>query len=294
MMNKVYNFIKTLLRSAAIAIVILNVWILLFSIYEYHSSWNNFEWCNEPQLLLPEENNRNRSIVMIHGFGGSPFDFKPLAKELQQQGFTVRIPILPGQNKDFFAYNRGTFDANFFEKWLYDILMEEQKRFGKKPYLVGFSMGGTLSTILAKQQQVSKLVLIAPFYSLPQNNDLIVAINQTLGFILPVVPKVANGQVYSVVGHNAYKPGTFLVSSFAFLQLNTLAVKARSIAPQLDIPIFIVASSNDKVASFTKIQELFARNSHAEIHDYPDSNHIMLYDYPHKKIILDILSFVTK
>ncbi|WP_372367399.1 alpha/beta hydrolase [Candidatus Uabimicrobium sp. HlEnr_7] len=278
-----------------ISIVIFNILMLIFAIYEYKVSWGkNENWCTQGQTLEPLKKNRKRSIIMIHGFGGSPFDFKPLALRLQEEGFTIRIPIMAGQNKNYFAYNRGQFSSEFFIAWLHDIIDEENERFDNKPYLVGFSMGGTVSTVVAQEENVEKLILLAPYYSLPIQNNTIVTINKVLGLIMPIVPKRASGQVNSDEGRNRYIPGTFIVSSLAFLQLNDLAIEARKIAPQLALPIFIAASKNDGVASFEKINDLFSKNTFTKIKEYPKSNHIMLYDYDFEEIIKDVVSFCVK
>ncbi|MEX2666524.1 alpha/beta hydrolase [Candidatus Uabimicrobium amorphum] len=277
-----------------VMLVIFNIWIFVFAIYEYSVSWGeNTSWCTEEQLLKPEQDSR-RCVVMVHGFGGSPFDFKPLASQLAKNGFLVRIPIMPGQTKDYLAYNRGKFTHAFFIKWLREIIKEEQERFGRKPYLIGFSMGATLSTVLAAEDGIDKLVLIAPFYSLPKYHNALVNFNKLFGFVLPVVPKLASGQLYSKEGRNTYIPGTFLVSSLAFRQLNFLASEAIDVAPKLSIPTLIVASRNDKVISFAKINELFSQHSNVTINEYPRSNHIMLYDYECDAIIADVVSFCNE
>ena len=109
-----------------------------------------------------------------------------------------------------------------------------------------------------------------------------------------MVPKLASGQLYSKEGRNTYVPGTFLVSSLAFRQLNFLALEAIEAAPQLSVPTFIAASRNDKVISFAKITELFSQHNNVTINEYPRSNHIMLYDYECDAIIADVVSFCNE
>lgn len=293
-MAKLYRYLKKTVMFFIVTLVIFNILMFVFAVYEYSVSWGeNSSWCTKEQVLKSDKE-RQRTVILVHGFGGSPFDFKPLALRLKKSGFFVRIPIMPGQTKDYFAYSRGQYSSTFFTKWLREIIKEEQKRFDTKPYLVGFSMGGTLSTILAAQEEVEKLVLIAPFYSLPQHHDAVVGINKLFGFILPVVPKLASGQLYSKQGRNSYIPGTYLVSALGFRQLHFLTLDAIDVAPQLSCPTFIAASRNDKVISFAKIEELFSKHNNVTVKEYPRSNHIMLYDYDCDEIIADIVSFCNE
>ena len=182
-MTKLYRYLKKTVMFLIVILVIFNILMFVFAVYEYSVSWGeNSSWCTDEQVLNPEKT-RQRTVIMVHGFGGSPFDFKPLALQLKKMGFFVRIPIMPGQTKDYFAYSRGQFSPTFFIKWLGEIIEEEQQRFGTKPYLVGFSMGGTLSTVLAAEGGIEKLILVAPFYSLPQHHDTVVSFNKLFGFI---------------------------------------------------------------------------------------------------------------
>lgn len=99
------------------------------------------DWLVSPQILNPETNTVNRSVILIHGFVGSPFDLKPLAKPLCDKGFRVVIPVVPEQTKETPILKRGKYTPDNYIKWLSKIVNTETKLLNKKPYLVGFSMG---------------------------------------------------------------------------------------------------------------------------------------------------------
>jgi carboxylesterase len=238
---------------------------------------------------------RERSVILVHGFTGSPFDFKTLAMRLSQAGFYVVIPVVPGQTRGTFAYERGSYTPKFYEDWLSKLVEKENVRFGKKPYMVGFSLGGALATIMASRGGVARLVLLAPYYSLPQMNNLIVSMTRVMKHVIPIVPKFSKGQINDPVGYGSYEPGSLIVSLSAFNQLQELAAAARRVIPEaLSVPTLIIASPHDKVASFARTESLFSAAQHTMIKEYIRSNHILLYDYDRDSIITEILNFLEK
>ncbi|MFC1895360.1 alpha/beta hydrolase [Thermodesulfobacteriota bacterium] len=250
------------------------------------------DWLISSQVLNPEANTRNRSVILIHGFVGSPFDFKPLAEPLCNKGFRVVIPVVPEQTKATPAFKRGKYTPEKYIKWLSEIVDDETKLFNKKPFLAGFSMGGALSTVVAARGTVDKLVLLAPFYSLPNANDLLWAVSRVLRWGIPVVPKFTRGKINDPEGYKRYAPGSYAISLNAFRELQELAVVAKESIEMISIPVLILGSPHDEVASFSVTKELFGSKSNTSIREFPESNHILLYDFDHRQIIQNILEFL--
>jgi len=46
------------------------------------------------------------AILMVHGFTGSPVSIRPWAESLHREGFTVRVPRLPGHSRTWEEMNR--------------------------------------------------------------------------------------------------------------------------------------------------------------------------------------------
>ena len=48
------------------------------------------------------------ACLLLHGFGGSPFEMSPVAESLEQSGFSTVCPTLPGhcQDEKSFAQTR--------------------------------------------------------------------------------------------------------------------------------------------------------------------------------------------
>ena len=270
---------------------------LIMAIWTFRETSSHGEtkqgWIVSSQELHPAGPAVERSIILIHGFVGSPFDYRPVAERLRKRGFRVVIPLVPGQMRSSLAYKRGDYTPRFYVDWLAGLVDLETKHFDKKPYLVGFSMGGALCTVVASMGRVDKLVLLAPFYSLPYANDLLWNLSKGLKWVIPLVPKVAKGRINDPEGYGRYAPGSMIVSLRAFNRLEELAALARQRAPNIVIPTLVLGSPNDQVASFVLTKEIFALQANVGFIEYPRSNHVLLYDYDCEEVMESMIGFLT-
>ncbi|MCK4502220.1 MAG: alpha/beta fold hydrolase [Desulfuromonadales bacterium] len=117
---------------------------------------------NLPFLLAPANPN-GRAVLLIHGFGASPREMRPLGDMLLQHNFTVYGARLPGH---------GTTPADLATRtageWLATVNRNYQSLIdtGHSVTIVGLSTGALLTLKLALQQQPDKLILLAPFLKL--------------------------------------------------------------------------------------------------------------------------------
>ncbi len=99
------------------------------------------------------------AILAVHGYNGYSTDLLYVGKMLNQQGFTVSIPRLPGHGT-----NASDFHETGSDDWLRHItdcyfnLRAEYKTV----YLLGFSMGGLLALQLASRFNIERMALISP------------------------------------------------------------------------------------------------------------------------------------
>lgn len=100
------------------------------------------------------------AILLLHGYGGSPFEMEFLQKGLQDAGFAAFVPTLPGHNGDFTEFLQTRF-CDWLEKCEQEFVCL-QKKFPRVA-VVGYSMGGTLALHLAarKNWQPSAVVCIS-------------------------------------------------------------------------------------------------------------------------------------
>src|SRR4051812_30417952 len=106
----------------------------------------------------------SRRIVIIHGYTGSPDEFREFAEVLSHRlGAYVTIPLLPGHGNEVSDLYPLRFD---------DLLeyvrahVREATQGGAKLALIGHSFGAYLATLAAHEFSASALVLTVVPYSL--------------------------------------------------------------------------------------------------------------------------------
>lgn len=96
--------------------------------------------------------------LLVHGFTSCPLDIRPLTKFLYRRGFTVREVLLPGHGTSY--QDMARFGGR---DWLAAVETElaELQQQCTQVWLLGFSLGGILTAIVASRQRVQGLVCIA-------------------------------------------------------------------------------------------------------------------------------------
>jgi carboxylesterase len=107
------------------------------------------------------EGKNGEAVLLIHGFTGLPSDFYYTAERLNNHGYAVLIPRLPGHgtNAADFRSSRGC-------DWLrmvIDSYLYLTSRY-KAVHLCGLSMGAVLAAITASQFPAASLILCAPAF----------------------------------------------------------------------------------------------------------------------------------
>ena len=124
---------------------------------------------NYPRFLI---GNRNTAIILIHGFIASPFEVSALGKSINEYDFPVLLPLIDG-----FGGSTELANSSSLNNW--KATLRRSIEFLEPCYsnfiLIGFSLGGSLITDLALEQEImqsknnrtiniSALILLAPYY----------------------------------------------------------------------------------------------------------------------------------
>jgi carboxylesterase len=116
-------------------------------------------------ITLPPPEGRalspSTACLFIHGFMAARDCFADLGETMAAEGMTVRMMRLPGHGTTPSDLAIQPPDA----EW--NAVLAEYRALRashERVYVVGFSMGGTLATLLAEREEVDGLVLLAPFY----------------------------------------------------------------------------------------------------------------------------------
>lgn len=286
------RYIRRFLYSIGGIILTFNFLMLCFIPVEKMILPSTNPWLLKTMVLTPDKVKNVKSVILVHGFVGSPNDMKGLAERLSINGFRVIVPVMPAQTMATFPYNRGQFTCRDYVSWLSQIIDSEFNLTGRKPDLIGFSMGGTIAINAVQKNNIEKVILIAPFLGFQQTGDSIWTLTKYMKFIIPIVPKFSKGQIFQPQGYDKYFPGSYIISLSSLNRLGDLVSEARQKAPLIRQKTLLIVSINDHVASFEQSINIFKNNEFVTISRYNKSNHILLFDYDSEDIISEIFKFV--
>jgi carboxylesterase len=139
-------------------------------------------------------------VVLCHGFTGSPNSLRPWAQHLAAEGFTVRVPLLPGHGTRWQDAN-----ATRWPDWYGELerTFDELAARCETVFCGGLSMGGALGLRLAecKGAALAGLVLVNPSVTTARFDAR---------YLLPVLGRLLPG--WLAISNDIKKPGVDEVS----------------------------------------------------------------------------------
>lgn len=114
-----------------------------------------------PELL---EASKEIGILVIHGFTGSTQSMRPVAYALHEKGYTVNMPRLKGHGT-----SPEDMEICTYQDWIDSVsdAYKTLKQIVKKIYVLGLSMGGTLSLYSAIHFEIKGAITINAAVDLP-------------------------------------------------------------------------------------------------------------------------------
>ena len=244
------------------------------------------KWLHKSIIVNPKG---TKTFLGIHGFGGSPFDYKPLSDILIKHNFRVVLPKIDDALLAKVASNEISLQR--FLQPYEQIILQELRR-DPKLCLAGFSMGGAISSVFATKYPISKLLLLAPYYGLTHFNNLATPLGNSIAPLLSHIPKFQSGRIQSRKGRREYKCPTYLVNVQAFVGLQTLAQHAQKAIQKVpsSMPILWCHGKSDPVASYNTAKQYVPK--HSKHLSLPRTDHIVLYDHDKESVINAALDFL--
>jgi carboxylesterase len=211
-------------------------------------------------------------VLLVHGFTGNPSSMRPWGEHLADEGFAVRVPLLPGHGTTWQDCN-----AHTEQDWVraVDEAFDELAADCDRVVVAGLSMGGTLAIRLAERRpaEVAGLVLVNPAL-LTQRLD---------AKLLPLLARLTPS--WSPIGNDIKKPG---VTELAYDRLPTRAMVAlrrlwaqtRADLPAVTAPLLVFRSAEDHVVEPASTALLLARASSTDVTEVvlEDSYHVATLD----------------
>jgi carboxylesterase len=217
-------------------------------------------------------------VLLSHGFTGSPQSMRPWAEHLAADGFTVRLPRLPGHGTSWQELNRTR-----FEDWyaVVDAALTELTERCSKVVVGGLSMGGTLVTRLAEQRgaDVAGLMLVNPAF---RSEDRRLVALPVIKNLVPSVPAIGNDVRKEGVTELAY-------SRTPLKALHSLVRAWDDVVhdlPQVTQPLLLMRSAVDHVVPASSSALLLSRVSSKDVTEVilEDSYHVATLDHDAERI----------
>jgi carboxylesterase len=227
-------------------------------------------------------------VLVSHGFTGTPQSMRPWAEHLAGEGFTVRLPRLPGHGTTWQELNRTR-----FEDWYaaVDTAFTELSDRCSKVVVAGLSMGGTLVTRLAEERggEVAGLMLINPAF---RADDRRLAALPVIKHLVPSVPAIGNDVRKEGVTELAYtrtplKALHSLVQAWGFVVADL---------PQVTQPLLLMRSAEDHVVPASSSALLLSRVSSKDVTELvlENSFHVATLDNDAPEIFARSTEFVRR
>lgn len=227
------------------------------------------------------------ACLLLHGLTGAPArDLWFLADYLSARGISVVAPLLTGHGKTWKELELAT-----SESWQHDALagLDEARAMGKTVFVVGLSMGGTLTLYLGEHcPEIAGLVTInAPVY-----------VDDPKMRLVPILRHFRKNQPKGppdVADQDAMLPDLGFNSLEAVYQFERLMQGVRRNLGMVTQPLLSFRSTQDHVVPPRNAEYIMDHvNSRIEsIITLERSYHCATIDYDRKRIAVAIEQFIT-
>lgn len=240
---------------------------------------------------------RDRACLLLHGWLTTPADFGDLPEKLDEAGWDVCARVQAGH---------GTKPADLEGVTADDLLgtarqhYEELTSRYERVALVGFSMGGTMATILAAEQPPDALVLVAPYFRVRHKWYYVLPARTWNAVLSPVLKWTWRGRMGLHVNRREGRKGVLLYTAFptsaadALFELRRRALEEAD-RERLTMPLLLVYSEGDGVCDHEAAEEYLAGMPAAvkERAVFSRSDHHILHDHDREEAAAAVVEFLT-
>lgn len=217
---------------------------------------------NAPFELLPAGMNAagkakpwRRGILLTHGLSDSPYFMRHLAAIFQENGFRVMAVLLPGHG----TRPGDMLDVTWHE-WARAVAYGTDKLAAEvdELYLGGYSAGGALSIYQSLQDpRVRGLFLFAPAIDITLRAAF-ACLHKLVSWLVPCAKWLEIKPDIDI-----YKYESFAKNTATQMYQLTLALDSKLKQHELNIPIFAIASVDDKTVNTSATIEFMAQHENA-------------------------------
>jgi carboxylesterase len=231
--------------------------------------------------------------LLVHGFTATPQEMRGLGEFLAKEGHTVLGMRLSGHGTDISDMARSR-----WHDWLASV--EDGYHLLKdgcdKVVLVGLSMGGVLSLLLASHLSVDGVVALSTPATLPTNARLraIRPLLYPLSFVIRNIPKGPPDWVDPKAGEDRVAYNAYPIR--AILELESLLAEMRHRLPSVAAPVLLIHSKNDQFVPPEHVHQIYTHlgEIEKEMVWVERSNHIITCDIDREIVYSKTGMFIRK
>lgn len=227
-------------------------------------------------------------VLLIHGFTGSPKSMTPWGRFLAEQGYTVRVPRLPGHGTRWQDMN-----LTRWEDWYAEAERSFLELRGRceAVFVMGLSMGGSLTLRIAEQHgdAVRGIALVNPAVHSERPDRFLLPL---LSRIVPSFPGVSNDIKKPGQDEGAYDK----LPLKAAHSLTELWKMTKDDLPKVTQPMLLMHSAEDHVVEPSNSAYIYAHVSSTDKTEIvlQDSYHVATVDNDAPLIEQSSLEFVRR
>jgi carboxylesterase len=234
-----------------------------------------------------------RALLLLHGFGDTPQTLRYLGTRLQEAGYAVRAPLLPGHGRGLRDFAAATADDYLAcARMELEQLASEHRWVG----VVGLSMGGALAARLAAERRdVRLLVLLAPYLTPPRAVTLVARSASLCALVVPYLGgRGGDESVHDPAARSeSYAYGVF--PPRALRALVATAAAGRRALPAITAPTLVVQSREDNRIPFRLAEgATTALGGPTERHWVAGCGHVITVDYCRDAVAAIVLEFLAR
>lgn len=227
-------------------------------------------------------------IVLVHGFTGSPKSMTPWGRALAEQGWTVRVPRLPGHGTRWQDMNVTT-----WQDWVGEADRNVAELLGRcrRVFVMGLSMGGTITLRIAEERAdaLAGIVLVNPSVHTERKDRFLLPIAKHL---IPSFPAISNDIAMPGADEGAYDR----LPVRAAASLSELWGIVRAGLPKVTAPVLLFRSAQDHVVEPSNAAYVLEHVSSDDVTEVvlERSYHVATVDYDAPRIVEGSIDFVRR
>lgn len=242
---------------------------------------------NHASLFLEGADKEHSIGVLIgHDLMSSPAQMRPLAEKLNQAGFTVYCPRLPGHGT-----SEQDLVSSTHEEWqkAYNRAFTILKHSCSKVAVAGFSVGALLALNRASRKGVYGALIINPAISLKDGDFYLLPLISNASRILGKLWKSVRLLEWHDLEHNIAEVRLSRISIDTMTEWHRLRQRTKQTMPNIECPILVLRASDDPVlATFAADRVINSVSSEAKQLIEVELHRHSLFEGPQGNTVINI------